>query len=138
LFASQDGRLTGFEVFYANGRSIKHGNVDNIAWSCPMATDIVLARTKAGRARKGELSYVDTVEFVIADDKTGAQPAAWPLNVSTAQYVGDGEERATVDVCEVVEQPPMLGGNVAWTVRVFFGETRMGVVSRLGVVWGRG
>ena len=68
--------------------------------------------------------------------------AAWPLLMSTLRYLWEGSERAAVDVCEVFEEAPRGCGNARWTVRGFYGEYSgeggEGVISRLGVVWGRG
>ncbi|KAK4205404.1 hypothetical protein QBC40DRAFT_320121 [Triangularia verruculosa] len=136
---AEGGKLAGLRVTYTNGRVVEHGTFEKQVWSCDVKSDLVIARITAGRAAAGEgEGYVDTVEFVRAEDAQTKKAAAWPLQVSTLRYLGEGSERVCADVCEVVEQAPRLGGNARWTIRGFYGEHECGVVSRLGVIWGRG
>ncbi|KAK4169843.1 hypothetical protein QBC43DRAFT_283408 [Cladorrhinum sp. PSN259] len=143
-FASKEGKLTGLKVLYQNGRELVHGSFERAVWTCEIRSDIVVVKIIAGRAVSGGKGYVDTVEMVRADEVVGGTGrkgelglAEWPLDVATARYLGEGESRVKEDLGVVVERAPNLGGNAKWSVRGFYGECQDGVISRLGVVWGR-
>ncbi|KAF5535184.1 hypothetical protein FMEXI_10935 [Fusarium mexicanum] len=138
-FASNGGKLTGLKTTYTNGQEVIHGNFSREVWKCDVASPLIVAKLTAGRISEGGPGFLDAVEFIRADpaSKKGEQ-AAWPLDVSTLRYLGEGDMRVTVDVGQVVERAPNLGGNARWTCRGFYGETKDGFISRLGIVWGRG
>lgn len=138
-FASAGGRLTGLKVIYNNGQELTHGKFEREVWRCDVNSGLVVARLTAGRASPGAAGYVDTVEFIRGVETNGkSERAAWPLDVSTLRYLGEGSVRVAEDVCTVVEEAPNMGGNATWTVRGLYGECKDGIISRLGVVWGRG
>ncbi|KAI9163802.1 hypothetical protein HJFPF1_05429 [Paramyrothecium foliicola] len=138
-FASKEGKLTGLKVLYTNGQELKHGNVDREVWTCEVKSDLVIAKLTAGRATQGGPGFIDTIEFIRADEGSGkGEQALWPLDVSTLRYLGEGNVRVGVDVDVIVEKAPNFGGNARWTIRGFYGEYNAGAISRLGVVWGRG
>lgn len=95
-------------------------------------------KIRAGRVEEkpDEPAYVDTIEFIRADGD-GCQ-SAWPLNMSTLRSLGEGDKRVSKDIGEVVEQAPTMGDNSKWTIRGFYGENSDGIITRLGVIWGRG
>lgn len=135
-FASQDGMLTGLKVWYTNGREFTHGTFEREVWRCHVETDLIVARLTAGRKPGSTKGFVDTLEF-IRSDKRGGQ-SAWPLSVSTLRYLGEGAVRVSEGLHEVIEQAPKMGATSTWTIRGFYGETNDGIISRLGVIWGRG
>jgi len=141
-FASSDGRLAGLKVLYRNGREVVHGSFEREVWRCEVRSEIVVVKIAAGRVAAGGRGFVDTVEFVRADEVGGGDGELgmpeWPLDVATVRYLGEGDARVGTDVGVVVERAPSLGGNARWSVRGFYGECRDGIISRLGVVWGRG
>ncbi|KAF5578869.1 uncharacterized protein FSUBG_13702 [Fusarium subglutinans] len=125
-------------AFASNGEVI-YGNFGREVWKCDGASPLIVAKLTAGRISAGGPGFLDAVEFIRADlaRKKGEQ-AAWPLDVSTLRYLGEGDMRVTVDVGQVVERAPNFGGNARWTCRGFYGESKDGFISRLGIVWGRG
>jgi hypothetical protein len=135
-FASKEGMLTGLKVWYTNGREFTHGTFEREVWRCDVGTDLVVARLTAGRKSESAKPHVDTVEFIRSDSRGGQ--SAWPLSVSTLRYLGEGTVRVSEGVHEVVEQAPKMGDTSTWTIRGFYGETNDGIISRLGVIWGRG
>ncbi|KAH7142929.1 hypothetical protein B0J13DRAFT_596179 [Dactylonectria estremocensis] len=139
-FASKNSRLTGLLVTYTNGETAKHGDFDkNEVWSCEVHSDLVVAKITAGRVagKPQGPAYVDTVEFIRADDN--GRQSAWPLNVSTLRYLGEGTTRVSGEgLSQVVEQAPRMGDNSKWTIRGFYGEHDDVSITRLGVIWGRG
>ncbi|KAM0202731.1 hypothetical protein ACHAQI_010674 [Fusarium lateritium] len=137
-FASTGAKLTGLKVTYTNGREGVHGNFGREVWKCEVKSALIVAKLTTGRIAQGGQGFVDTVEFILADDASNTgQQAAWPLDVATLRYLGEGDSRPTVDVAQVVERAPRLGANAKWTIRGFYGETKDGLISRIGVVWGR-
>ncbi|RGP72364.1 hypothetical protein FLONG3_6760 [Fusarium longipes] len=137
-FTSKAGRLTGLSVWYPNqSKPLVHGVCEEKpTWTCEIKSDLVVVKLSAGRTQPSGDGYIDTVEFIRADE--GGKQSAWPLYVSTLRYCGQGDKRVSLDVSEVIEEAPAIGGNSKWTIRGFFGEERKGVITRLGVVWGRG
>ena len=145
-FAAKEGGmgLAGLKVVYTNGRELVHGVLEREVWRCEVRSGLVVVKITAGRAQAGGKGAVDTVEFVRAEEegKNGGRGelglAEWPLDVATVRYLGEGEARVGVDVDVVVERAPRMSGNAPWSVRGFYGECCDGVISSLGVVWGRG
>ncbi|KAM0321220.1 hypothetical protein ACHAPQ_009584 [Fusarium lateritium] len=111
-FASTGAKLTGLKVTHTNGREVVHGNFGREVWQCEVKSTLTVAKLTAGRIAQGGQGFVETVEFTLADDtsKRGEQ-AAWPLDVATLRYLGEGDSRPTVDVAQVVERAPSLGAN---------------------------
>ncbi|KAF5230685.1 hypothetical protein FANTH_13745 [Fusarium anthophilum] len=138
-FASNGGKLTGLKTTYTNGQEVIHGNFSRKVWKCDVEPPLIVAKLTARRTSEGGLGFLDAVEFIRADpaSKKGEQ-AAWPLDVSTLPYLGEGDMRVTVDVGQVVERAPNFGGNARWICRGFYGKTKDRSISRLGIVWGRG
>ena len=136
-FACQDGKLSGLQVQYQTGDVLKHGNYTEATkvWSCEVKTSLVRAKITAGKVDPASAAYIDTVEFIRANPD--GQLPVWPLNVSTLRYLGEGEQRVSMDVTELVETAPSLGNKPAF-VQGFFGEHSGGLITRLGIVWGRG
>lgn len=135
-FASQDGKLTGLKVEYANGQIVEHGIFERQVWNCDVKSELVVARLTAGKKAGDPKGFIDTIEFIRANED--GEKSVWPLAVSTLRYLGEGKDRATEDMTEVVEQAPKTGGHSKWTIRGFYGETSEGIITRLGVIWGRG
>ncbi|KAI1841060.1 hypothetical protein JX265_011687 [Neoarthrinium moseri] len=106
--------LKGLCVWYTNGRSFNYGNFEKESWSCKVKSDLVVAKLTAGRVQSSESSYIDTAEF-IRSDMDGHQ-SAWPLNVSTLRYLGDGPNRVTQNKTEIVEQAPNQQRVATWSI----------------------
>lgn len=136
-FASEGGKLRGLKVWYANGREVVHGHYteETKTWTCDVGLGLSIAKITAGRKQDEENpAYVDTVEFVRR--KSEGELPAWPLEVSTLRFLGEADVRVSKDVSEVVETAPKIG-NAEWSVRGFYGEHGDGLITRLGVIWGK-
>ena len=137
-------RLSGLKVFYTNGKSLSYGAYpekdEEAAWVCDVDSPIVTAKlvtTKAtGDSREEpQTSFIDSVEFVLAADNQGQLPG-WPLDVGTVRFLSDGEEQNSSDLSALVESAPKPGRTI-WSMKGFYGEYTDGLITQLGIVWGR-
>ncbi|KAK3389204.1 hypothetical protein B0H63DRAFT_536977 [Podospora didyma] len=137
--AGAGGKLAGIKVVYFSGKELVHGTyrAETEVWSCAVKSDLLVAKITTGTADGDAVGHISSVEFVRADER-GLLPT-WPLDISTLRYVGGepGTAGLLKDRTEVVELAPTAAG-VNWSVRGFYGEVTDGLISRLGVVWGRG
>ena len=131
------GSLSGLRVLYHNGTELHHGSwsKETEKWPVEVRSELAVVKMTAGKLEARGRAYVDTVEFVRGAGKEQGVPV-WPLEVLTLRFLGGGETRVSVDVRQMVEPAPKIG-NAVWDVRGFFGEERDGLISRLGVIWGK-
>ncbi|KAH6697368.1 hypothetical protein F5X68DRAFT_238766 [Plectosphaerella plurivora] len=125
-FAAVEGQLTGIKVSYFTGEELTHGTYKEgpEVWEC-------LVR----RVKDAKGGHVSAIEFIRAEK--GGQLPQWSLDVATLRYVPEQSKGGFVDRGSIVELAPVVG-NANWSVRGFYGEVTDGVISRLGVIWGRG
>lgn len=135
-FACNSGRLSGLKVTYHNGKELLQGVYapETERWVCDVRSDLSIVKITAGKIDEAGPAYIDTFEF-IREDAKGILPA-WPLDLSTMRFLGEGDVRVSKNVTEVVESAPKIGG-VKWSIRGFYGEESGGLITRLGVIWGR-
>ncbi|KAK0629294.1 hypothetical protein B0T17DRAFT_652973 [Bombardia bombarda] len=138
--AVEGGKLAGIKVVYFSGRELVHGAYlpATEVWSCSVKSDLVVAKITAGKKEGAAQGHVNSLEFIRADER-GSLPQ-WPLEISTLRYVAEdanGEGVVLKEKSEVVDLAPTVA-NVKWSVRGFYGEVSGGLISRLGVIWGRG
>lgn len=138
-FHTEEEELSGITAEYFNGSKVKHGFCDasKAAWTVDVSSDLVTAKLTAAKQTDDETGFVNSVEFIRANE-TGRLPE-WLLDVSTLRYIADEEYEKTYgvnNVSKVVEKAPKMYG-ASWCVRGFYGECADGVITRLGVIWGR-
>lgn len=145
------GALCGLKVTYANGRSTGYGNtsVKTKAWGVELGAilrDLVVVKMTAGKKSGHSSSWIDTLEFIKADDtRTSAAEGilpAWPLDLSSARFLGQGLDRVDTAVETFVEQAAnarFTNGLTKWSIQGFYGEfdTVNDKFGCLGVIWGR-
>ena len=136
-FASNGSKLCGLKVIYHNGRELLHGDFTEQTkkWTCDIGSSLFVVKMTAGRIDDTDPVYIDTLEF-IRGNAEGVIPA-WPLEVPTLRFLGEGEARVSNDVAEVVETAPKTG-STQWSIRGFYGEMGGGIMTRLGAIWGQG
>lgn len=134
-FASVSGKLSGLKVVYHNGKEVVHGSYEgNEKWTCNVQSELAVVRIVAGKlASEADGAFIDTIEFV----RRGAEGSlpAWPLQVSTLRFLGEGDERVSKSISSIVEEAPKIG-YTTWSIRGFYGEYNGDIITRLGVVWG--
>jgi hypothetical protein len=139
-FAAVGALLTGIKVQYFTGKELTHGvyKAGTEVWRCPVRSDLIVAKLSAGKVKEGDAGHVRAVEFIRANE--GGQLPQWSLDVATLRYVPEQPATGLVERSSIVELAPVVG-NSSWSVRGFYGEVLEGenpVISRLGVIWGRG
>ncbi|KAJ5547188.1 hypothetical protein N7494_004773 [Penicillium frequentans] len=138
------GRLSGLKVFYTNGKTLSYGAYpqkdEEAAWVCDVNSPIVTAKlvtTKPTGDNQDipQTSFINSVEFILAADNLGQLPG-WPLDVGTVRFLSDAEEQNASDLPALVESAPKPGRNI-WSMKGFYGEHNDGLITQLGIVWGR-
>ena len=135
-FSVSAGRLSGLKIEYSDGKQLTHGaySQDREVWNCEVMAPIVAAKLTVGKTVRTPEPFVDTLELVCGD-ANGELPL-WPLDVSTIRYIGDHTEEDKLEVVsKLTEQAPKLG-RANWTLRGFYGEENLGIITRLGLIWG--
>ena len=136
-FSVSAGRLSGLKIDYNDDKQLIHGayTQDQEVWNCEVKAPIVAAKLTVGKTVSSLEPFVDTVELVCGDENGGLP--LWPLDVSTIRYLGDHTEADKLDVVSrLTEQAPRLA-RANWTLRGFYGEENHGLITRLGLIWGR-
>ncbi|KAJ5646646.1 hypothetical protein N7490_003018 [Penicillium lividum] len=137
-------RLSGLKVFYTNGKSLAYGAYpekdEEAAWVCDVNSPIVTAKLVTTKPTgdnqlKPQKSFINSVEFVLAADNLGQLPG-WPLDVSTVRFLSDAEDQSASDLPALVESAPKPGRSI-WSMKGFYGEYTDGLITQLGIVWGR-
>lgn len=140
--------LSGLKVTYTNGMDIVHGpcRSANESWSCNFTSDLSIFKAVVGRVSDGNKSgptYIDTLEFVRSEDAIDRILPDWPLDLSTIRFLGEGEVRVNYRETTFVETAPNTkfnAGYAKWSIRGFYStySTTAKMITRLGVIWGRG
>ncbi|VUC37255.1 unnamed protein product [Clonostachys rosea] len=137
------GGLSGLKVTYGNGEEILHGGYrdEDKDWGTTVQPLLSVAKIVSGRVNDTQPVYIDSVEFVAGEKDSENLLPDWPLDLLTTQWEGKGNVRVKLDVAQLVELAPNFGNGFAkWSARGFYGEydeTR-NLITRLGIVWGRG
>lgn len=144
-FATNAGALRGLRAVYGNGKVLVHGDFDSQheAWKCQFTSDLAIVKITVRKAAGDTNTWIDTIEFIRGEDAVEHQLPAWPLDVSTIRFLGDGDNRGRVSESQLVESAPnskFAAGYAKWSVRGFYGtyNKSAGMITRLGVVWGKG
>lgn len=146
-FSVKNEVLSALRVIYTNGQVLDHppskydeANKDPNNWECTLESDIIACKFRAGKKKNtADAKWrIQTIELILGTDN-GRIPD-WPLNLSTARFLGAGDEKS-VDYRDMfTESAPRLD-KARWSVRGFFGRyVDAGAateITRLGVIWGR-
>lgn len=138
------GGLCGLKVTYRNGHELVHGHYakEAVAWETDVHPQLSVVRFTAGRERAEQPLYIDKVEFVAGEEGSDSLLPEWPRNLKSDRFEGVGGD-VSMDVTELVESAPNANfgnGYARWSARGFYGEydeTKQ-LITRLGIVWGRG
>ena len=137
-FSARGDQLSGLTTTYQNGKELPlgiFGEGTRVVWETEVDSDLHIAKITAGKTASSPSAHIDTVEFIKAG--YDGQLPTWPLDISTLRYLGVGETRVSSDLRELVEAAPKIGRK-QWSVRGIYGETNEAIITRLGIVWGRG
>jgi len=144
-FATNGGALRGLRAVYSNGKELVHGDFGGQpeAWKCQFTSDLAVVKITARKVAGDTDTWIDTIEFIRGEDAVESQLPAWPLDVSTIRFLGDADNRVSVSKSQLVESAPnskFAAGYAKWSVRGFYGtyDKSAGMITRLGIVWGRG